>query len=534
VCRQAGSPWTTTAVGGVTGGRVSLWQRLVGGSGGRVDAALLSRRTTRFRQLLRSYSALLGLLEDAAEKQAGEYVLDRQYVVELADKLTEIVDAVAFDLNVLTGERDLEIYDVLESKTRELRRIFSDDLGGGPTSGGERRTPAGAAEAATVGSSALAAALARHPVAYRQSGHVACRGVAAGTVHRLTGGQSPAEIPAGRVLVAAALVPDDTMVATLREAAAILLGGGSPTSPVASLARELRIPAIVGAGGICEALHDGEAVTVDADDNTVYRGIVQELLDYYAAESIAVDEEPEYRLLRRVRRAVFPLTLPPASAPELARCTTLHDLVFLAHARGGDAIAAVVGEQGRRLGPANGSEHGDIRVVGLVAAREDGGGSVMPAGESPHPLAALLEGAHGHGSPPPLHGAVAAVKEEQALVVMSRPFGFDLVDAVGCDAATLNHIYCRFDGRFAADDRDHRRGALVAGALERLGFVAQAAGGQATGWLCGLTASDTEHRLRLLGSLVARLESWRGMESSATPLAAAVDALVAQCGQVGG
>ena len=48
---------------------------------------LLRLRSTRFRQLLKNYGSFLALLDDAAEKQGGSFILDVQYVIALAEQL---------------------------------------------------------------------------------------------------------------------------------------------------------------------------------------------------------------------------------------------------------------------------------------------------------------------------------------------------------------------------------------------------------------------------------------------------------------
>ena len=64
---------------------------------------LVELRCTRFRQLLRSFGALLDLAADAAEKQDGDFILDRQYVVSLAERSFDLTDSMLFDLEVVTG-----------------------------------------------------------------------------------------------------------------------------------------------------------------------------------------------------------------------------------------------------------------------------------------------------------------------------------------------------------------------------------------------------------------------------------------------
>ena len=174
---------------------MSWLRRVLRPKGGSEALTLLKLRVTRFRQLLRSYGSFLSLLEDAAEKQGGGFILDRQYVISLAEQVAEIADGVAFDLNVLTSQRNLPFYDQVERLRGKLQNLLAEE-------GAESRAGRIEATVPTVPPAALAAALERSPVLYRERGQVACRGVAAGPVFNLGSGPGPEETPEGCVLVA--------------------------------------------------------------------------------------------------------------------------------------------------------------------------------------------------------------------------------------------------------------------------------------------------------------------------------------------
>lgn len=79
----------------------------------------------------------------------------------------------------------------------------------------------------------------------------------------------------GEVLVAAATSPDWEPV--MKIAAAIVTERGGRTCHAAIVARELGVPAVVGAGGIIKALKNGAAVTVscaEGETGRIYRGTV--------------------------------------------------------------------------------------------------------------------------------------------------------------------------------------------------------------------------------------------------------------------
>jgi hypothetical protein len=71
--------------------------------------------TARFRHLLRQYGQMIRLCEDAAEKQGGEYILDKQYIVALSDRAFETTEGILYDLNVLTDQAFIERYPFIEA-----------------------------------------------------------------------------------------------------------------------------------------------------------------------------------------------------------------------------------------------------------------------------------------------------------------------------------------------------------------------------------------------------------------------------------
>ncbi|MTH69035.1 phosphoenolpyruvate synthase [Agromyces bracchium] len=107
-------------------------------------------------------------------------------------------------------------------------------------------------------------------------GTVLLRGLGAAPGH-VTGRvrilQSPAEgaaLQAGEILVAPMTNPD--WVPTMRRAAAVVTDGGGMTCHAAIVARELGVPAVVGARTATTVLRDGELVTVDGAKGEVVEG----------------------------------------------------------------------------------------------------------------------------------------------------------------------------------------------------------------------------------------------------------------------
>jgi pyruvate,water dikinase len=97
-----------------------------------------------------------------------------------------------------------------------------------------------------------------------------------------------------------------------------------PAGHMATVAREFRLPTIVGCGLATSALKTGDEITVDATQNVVYRGLVKELRYFELTEEAVYEDSYEYRLLRRLLKKITPLNLvdphaanftPPPAAP---------------------------------------------------------------------------------------------------------------------------------------------------------------------------------------------------------------------------
>lgn len=99
--------------------------------------------------------------------------------------------------------------------------------------------------------------------------------IATGATHIITNLTQLAEFAPGEVLVADTTTPDWEPV--MKDAAAIVTNRGGRTCHAAIVARELGIPAVVGAGDASTRLRSGETVTVscaEGDTGRVYRGEV--------------------------------------------------------------------------------------------------------------------------------------------------------------------------------------------------------------------------------------------------------------------
>jgi pyruvate,water dikinase len=172
--------------------------------------------------------------------------------------------------------------------------------------------------------------LKQYPVVLDQ-GSVACRGVGAGPVVLVRRDEDLKDFPQGGVLVARHTSPK--YVTVMPRAAAIITDAGSPTGHMALLAREFQVPTILNTEKATQILRPGQEVTVDANYNNVYEGIIAELLEPTRARMNDLADSPVFRTLKEVLKKVIPLNLinPQKENFTPANCHTIHDLVRFAH-----------------------------------------------------------------------------------------------------------------------------------------------------------------------------------------------------------
>lgn len=468
---------------------------------------LINLRTTRFRQLIRSYGRVQELAADAAEKQSGDFVLDRQYMLALAQNLLDLAESTAFDLNVMTDNGHLAYFDDLQRIRLEIEQLLNRAHATPATD----RSPGDPAPVGAV----LARVLAHAPVLTRGKGRVACRGLGAGPVFRLDRPDDLARLPAGAVLVAHAIAVDGQTEPLLGRAAAILVGEERAFGQLADPARAVRVPAIVGLGSALQQLATGTEVTVDADENTVYAGTLRELVEYYERAHLDTAEEPEYRLLRDLRRAAFELS-PTAGDPATGApaCRSLLDLVHSGQLLAGDVVAGILFDAAPtaedEIDPALPETlTGRVIILGDDLAdctAETGVGRQLAARSDPLQffLAGVRTGSTGDG---PLSGAapaseslVALAKDQHAIIARRHADGLDLVDAMISESPDYNHVYCRF-----AAGAGEQRGAVAEAVLARHKFATTRSAGATTGWIAGLPHAGAAAQLELVGRLHAQL-----------------------------
>ncbi|MBW2000460.1 MAG: hypothetical protein JRJ29_21190, partial [Deltaproteobacteria bacterium] len=79
----------------------------------------------RFQNILRNNTAAMELIADMGGKTGGEFVFDKKYLKDSVEKLTNLVRNSAYDLNYITKNKYLELYDVIEEQYQNLNLELS-------------------------------------------------------------------------------------------------------------------------------------------------------------------------------------------------------------------------------------------------------------------------------------------------------------------------------------------------------------------------------------------------------------------------
>ncbi len=354
----------------------------------------------------------------------------------------------------------------------------------------------------------VAEAVRAHAVLMEDAGMVACRGIGAGRVTKVLADDDFDRFQRGAVLVARSSSPKLSRLIPL--CAAIVTDIGTPTGHMATVAREYRVPTLVDTGRATEILEEGMEVTVDAEEQVIYKGVVKKLLHFQTLVDQPFADAREFRVLRRLLKRISPLYLtdPKARSFSAENCRTYHDITRFCHEM---AVKEFIdfhlrGGPWRRI-PTHRLE---LAVpLGLVVIdigggiREDVGKRVVkPEHIVSRPLRALLDGlcAEGVWRTRPVdidfrsfmssftkmsHLDTMDPGEAQNLAVISRDYmnvnlrlgyHFNMIDALMSDNRNDNYVYFRFMGGVTDAVRRSRRARFLAEVLAQHDYLVEVKG----------------------------------------------------------
>ena len=375
----------------------------------------------------------------------------------------------------------------------------------------------------------------RYSALLQDCGLVAHAGVGSGPVYHVDSDAKMNSMPEGAVLVIKYTAP--WLARIVPRASAIIAERGSAAGHLATIAREFRVPTLVGVEGATRVLRDGMHVTVDTKQRVIYEGQVNELLQYELVRTLAFEETPEFRVLRRLLKRIAPLHLIDPQSPGFSPegCTSVHDVIRFIHEKAIEELMNLPSLVRRFRGVQVWTLVSDL-PLGLKILDLGGGidprareRKAMPGDLLSAPLLALWEGLAAPGVwstdpvPVDLRGMISSLTKTRAepsagapspganLAVISDSYmnlhlhlgyHFNLIDARLEPDASRNHIYFRFVGGVTDMTRRSRRAQLLASILSRCDFKVDTRGDLVVARILHLPREDMHNQLRLLGRLI--------------------------------
>ena len=163
-----------------------------------------------------------------------------------------------------------------------------------------------------------------------QGGVSASDGTAAGRAYVLQSDHMFHHVPEGAIIIAQQTSP--RYVPLMNKIQAIVTNVGSVTGHMASVAREFRLPTLVGTGTATNKIAHGEEITLDATRSVVYKGRVESLLKEIKPVN-PMKGSPIYKTVQASLKKISPLNLIDPKKENFCpdRCETLHDIIRFAH-----------------------------------------------------------------------------------------------------------------------------------------------------------------------------------------------------------
>jgi pyruvate,water dikinase len=373
----------------------------------------------------------------------------------------------------------------------------------------------------------------------KDKGTVVQKGAGAGRVFVLRHPGEMDKFPKGSVLVSK--YDSSNFVRIMPYVSAIITDVGVPTSHMASLCREFRVPTVVNAGDATRIFEHGQEVTVliDEDGVTVYDGIVKELLKDNGKDSLKMEELYEYRKRRYVLRYISMLNLVDPTQDNFSPegCRTLHDVIRFMHEKAVTELVVNAG-RGNEIMKKHAAVKLDLTVPAGIVAIDIGGGLDISEGAGKAgfeqilsvPLRAVTRGMMHPGvwhadavslkvgdffssmiRMPDLTADrseyvgynVAVVSGEYLNLSIRFGYHFTVLDCYCSENARNNHIYFRFIGGATDMAKRSRRVEIISSVIRNFGFSVMVKGDLLIGRLANINRDEMEGILDQLGRLMA-------------------------------
>jgi pyruvate,water dikinase len=389
----------------------------------------------------------------------------------------------------------------------------------------------------------LCESLKNYPVIMSGAGETAQKGIATGPVFIVRDKSDLPAAPKGAVLVARRSSP--SFGAVIHRIAGVVTDVGSTTGHMATLAREFRVPALLNTGDATRKLKNGQMITLDAEQKTVYEGQAKELCLHELAVD-PIEESYEYRLLRRVLTRIEPLTLLNPSERNFtpAGCRSLHDITRFIHEKAVEQLINANHANTREQAVASGrlniplpldlividiggglSEQAAWRISLSSRRRMD----IDPDQVVSRPMRAFIDGlllpgvwsntpvdvdfssfmssltrtfgAHGPGTEE-LGQNLAVISECYTHINLHLGYHFSIINCYISENKADNYAYFRFAGGVTGAARRSRRAQFLAEVLKQQDFFCSTQGDLVAARIKKFDAELILDRVRILGMLV--------------------------------
>jgi len=259
-------------------------------------------------------------------------------------------------------------------------------------------------------------------------------------------------------------------------------------------------------------LRDGMEVTVDAEENIIYEGKVEELLLYDIVSRLPLEDAREFRILGRMLKRIVPLTLkdPEARNFKPQNCQSYHDIIRFAHEKaveylleGSDHITTqkniqckkvflqipidlTVIDIGGGLVPSSPqTDQCDIAEVNCAALRTLLEGLTSPGAWSTEPagmdMGSFMSSVTGQGilmesSVKMPQRNLAIISDRYLNLNLHLGYHFNQVDSYVSETRNDNYIYFRFAGGVTDSIRRSRRARMISTILQKYDFMVEITG----------------------------------------------------------
>jgi pyruvate,water dikinase len=372
-----------------------------------------------------------------------------------------------------------------------------------------------------------------YPVILR-GGAAAAYGVASGLAYLLKSDHNLQNVPEGAILVAPQTSP--RYVPIIRRVRGIITDVGSVTGHMASVAREFRVPTLVGTGQATAVIPHGQEITLDARNRLVYRGRVSELIqDKPPLHSLK--GSTAYQVLAAMLKKIAPLNLVDPQQENFSPrgCATVHDIIRFAHEMAMQEmfqIGEVLDQESQVAIRLRSRLPLNLYIIDLGGGLDSAPGAreATPDQVTSLPFRALLQGMTHEGvewlgqnkidwggfasilmesilrdpqQQGEMGGASYAVVSAKYLNFSSRlGYHFATVDTYCGRNINNNYITFYFKGGAADIDRRSRRALLISAILKRLGFKVEQKGDLVRGQIKKHDQELIREKLDFLGRMM--------------------------------